>query len=860
MERYKTLLIALILPLCMHAAGEATLRINQPNLMHETRSTPSPLPNATVSDKNVSFMWPLENYMLYYTEGKTRLSKPKEDEVNYRIRFSKNPALKGKVFKAETCWPFYNPEQVLSPGVWYWQYGYVNGSETKWSDLLRFEVKKNPDKFTPPPLKTVLRKLPMQHPRVLLFKREWNHFIEKSKDKKERAWFLESAAKIVKEELVNFDEAVNTSYMEGLTNQVQRTAMITRESRRIVDKEERYIDVLIRSYLLTKEKAYFENAMARIEEMVSWKKSPHLVGDFNEATILSVASLAYDSFYHLLTENQKEMLKSEIKETGGNIFRNLANRLENHIADNHIWQMNLRIFTLAAFAMYGDLPEAKLWVDYAYNLWLARFPGLNADGAWHNGDSYFHTNLRTLVEVPYFYSKVTGYNFFADPWYNGSAMYVITQQPPFSKSGGNGSQHQSVVKPRGTRVGYADAIARLTGNAYLTDYVNVISEAEPDILYDAFGSKPGDLSWFRLHCDIPLPTGASLSELPLSYVFPQTGLASFMSDWQNLEQNAMCTFRSSPYGSTSHALANQNAFNTFYGGKPLFYSSGHHSSFVDAHSLYCHRASRAHNTILVNSMGQKIGTEGYGWIPRHYTGEKISYLLGDASNAYGKVVSPIWLERARNSELSFDPTTGWDENHVNLFRRHVVMLGGADLLFIYDELEADTEVDWNYLLHTVENPMIIQQNGNELTIRATNEKGVSDAYLFSDNELEVEMTNQFFVPAVNWLRADDKGYFQPYRNHWHLTATAPGKTVYRFATVINTRGHQETEVIPKRASDTQIEIGEWIITLNLSTNGQAGFTIKNDKKKITLTYDDSTVIQEGDNSVTLVDQLPELEI
>lgn len=78
-----------------------------------------------------------------------------------------------------------------------------------------------------------------------------------------------------------------------------------------------------------------------------------------------------------------------------------------------------------------------------------------------------------------------------------------------------------------------------------------------------------------------------------------------MSDWQNLEQNAMCTFRSSPYGSTSHALANQNAFNTFYGGKPLFYSSGHHSSFVDAHSLYCHRASRAHNTILVNSIAKK---------------------------------------------------------------------------------------------------------------------------------------------------------------------------------------------------------------------------------------------------------------
>ena len=88
----------------------------------------------------------------------------------------------------------------------------------------------------------------------------------------------------------------------------------------------------------------------------------------------------------------------------------------------------------------------------------------------------------------------------------------------------------------------------------------------------------------------------------------------------------MFSFRSSPYGSTSHAIANQNAFNTFFGGSSLFYSSGHHISFVDKHSMLCHRSTRAHNTILVNGMGQRIGTEGYGWIPRYYVGEKIGYL------------------------------------------------------------------------------------------------------------------------------------------------------------------------------------------------------------------------------------------
>lgn len=105
--------------------------------------------------------------------------------------------------------------------------------------------------------------------------------------------------------------------------------------------------------------------------------------------------------------------------------------MENHIADNHVWQMTLRILTMAAFSVYGDLPEANTWVDYCYNVWLARFPGLNKDGGWHNGDSYFTVNTRTLVEVPYYYSKLTGYDFFSDPWYQGNIMYTIFQQPPF---------------------------------------------------------------------------------------------------------------------------------------------------------------------------------------------------------------------------------------------------------------------------------------------------------------------------------------------------------------------------------------------------------------------------------------------
>ena len=53
--------------------------------------------------------------------------------------------------------------------------------------------------------------------------------------------------------------------------------------------------------------------------------------------------------------------------------------------------------------------------------------------------------------------------------------------------------------------------------------------------------------------------------------------------------------------------------------------------------------------------------------PRYYASEKIGYVLGDASNAYGKVISPLWLTRGEQSRVHYTPENGWDENHVKTF-------------------------------------------------------------------------------------------------------------------------------------------------------------------------------------------------
>ena len=74
--------------------------------------------------------------------------------------------------------------------------------------------------------------------------------------------------------------------------------------------------------------------------------------------MLSLCSTIYDTLYDLLDDATRQLLLEHIKKYGNNLFKMYNNRLENFIADNHVWQMNFRIFTMAAFTVYGELPEA----------------------------------------------------------------------------------------------------------------------------------------------------------------------------------------------------------------------------------------------------------------------------------------------------------------------------------------------------------------------------------------------------------------------------------------------------------------------------------------------------------------------
>ncbi len=82
------------------------------------------------------------------------------------------------------------------------------------------------------------------------------------------------------------------------------------------------------------------------------------------------------------------------------------------------------------------------------------------------------------------------------------------------------------------------------------------------------------------------------------------------SDMRNLNSNLSLAFRSSPYGSGSHTLADQNGFKLLYKGRPVYISAGYYQNFADKHILLQYRNTRGHNTIMIKRHRPAFHYEG----------------------------------------------------------------------------------------------------------------------------------------------------------------------------------------------------------------------------------------------------------
>ena len=801
--------------------------IAMPQAIHPTtRQTAQPSENATTDMNPPSLLWPV-------AKGK---------DIRYRVRLSQDPDFPSNktITSDDLSWAIFNPHMKLTRGTWYWSYKVLKNKKVQnKSKIHHFIISDSARTFVTPPPKQMLSACPTSHPRILMTTRELASFRKRMKNSREAKSIIAAADKFISREPPPENSAVPRQKGKNAFEQRNYAKWASKALGNQLCNASR---ILSKAYIITGNKKYGQQAIryaihvARFDpEGVTDRK----VSDFADGTCLRAMVLPYDSCSDLLTSREKSELQNAIAFRADRMFNNWRNNLETRVFSAHIWQHILHEFTEAAFATLGEIEQAKLWASYVYELWLARVPLLGGDdGGWANGNSYFGTNFTTLISIPTFFERLTGVDFFSHPWYRNTIYYMIYTWPPGSAPDGFGDGCERRQLAPLSRLAFADVLGKKFDNPYAGWYVRESLKPLQTTL-----QADSSLKWHRLRAgnDSPAPARASF-DLPQARLFGDIGVVAMHTDLTQPSKNLMLAFRSSPFGSYNHAHADQNSFNILFGGHRLFANSGYYIAYGDDHFKGWYIHSRGHNTILIDNQGQLTASpNGYGWIAHYLHGRRITYCLGDASNAYG-------------------------EAGLTLFRRHVALLRPS-IIVLYDELEADHPAHWSWLLHCPDR-ILSDPTKNRLTVTSSFARSQVD--FFAARPLHIDVHNRFDPPALNWRQRTSGGKVIQYPDQWH-TVISPTQKVrtMRYLAIIQIldKNDERPFALSEMYDNHTVRVGSWSMTAELDPSRAAAMEIQSSDQKTALAVNKRSITVANErytatqpNSSLLVEKLPGSEI
>jgi len=730
----------------------------------------------------------------------------KGENIRYDVRLSPEMdfSVSNKILEIKNSpWAIFNPHQKLASCPWFWQY---RKSGEEWSKVQHFVVEYGAVPMVSPSADQFLKALPKQHPRILATKSELALLRQLQPNEDIRA-IIRNAEKAL---LMRIPKEQDGMPQRKGEEEEQERKLRLDASKQLGTQVYNAVVSLSEAYVLSGKEEYAEKALQIGFEVSKWNpRGVSSTNDFSDARCMLAMAMVYDTFYHRLSENQKSTLLESIKPRASHFYEDWVNNIEAKVLSGHVWQHILHYFFQTSLAIYGDEPDAAEWLAYAYELFLARAPVLGGmDGGWSEGVSYFRMNMETMIDIPLYIKKFTEFDFInAHPWYQNQADWMIYHIPPGAASDGFADNAEEVNVPGVDYVAFALELAKLIGDPKAAWYANECLKYDKSDLSD----EP-ILRWIRLTKtnDLPIPDPLDRLDLPMGRSFSDVGLVAMHSDITNTRENLMVAMRSSPFGSYGHMLSDQNVFNIFYGGKKLFYRTGYKVSMKDPHRTGWYQHTKSQNGILVDGEGQPYSTEAFGWIARFLQGDDLAYAKGDASQAYQS------METGEDYSVL--------KNHRNL------VLLKPDVILVYDELEAAKEVHWSWLIHSVEEMKIDEQNQ---TFAVHLENAVGKGKLWASESLSFHLSDTFEVAAVNWreTRKED-GRLKSYEdNQYHFSASNTEKTSQmRFFAVIQVGQEvNDTELLEGEIINgiAEITIGNWRISANLDSEMDPGLQIQN---------------------------------
>ncbi|WP_300701566.1 DUF4962 domain-containing protein [Bacteroides sp.] len=752
--------------------------------------------------------YPQQEHVIYLNPAPLLVPPAMKQSDFLQFNLSPNKDFKGNnnILSKPVPWCVFNPHQTLSSGTWYWRFRSISksGEEMPWSETYSFTVTDDTPRFATPPFSVFMENAPKEYPRIFCFLKD----------------NMEQARKQVRshpEFEAMIDEgrnALSIDYSNDTKPYNQITLMAAD------------CDKLNTAYQMLQRDLYADKMVKNVRCLLSTEPDPKVIAnDFNAGELVYTLACTYDNCPDRFTPEERKQIETIIMNTLTQYYTSrILGREENMFFDEHFWQFTFRHFLQGALVLYDKYPLAKEYMEYSYELWTSRAPasGFNRSGAWHNGTNYFSANAISLAYTATLFSHLTGVDFMQHPWYKNAGLAIAYSWQPGSLSNGFGDGHENTnSKPLRIRSAFADFMSRNTGDPYATWYSSINDRYKNEF----------ETRLYRMASGKQRPAQASLpTDAPKAVWFKDCGEMIANSDLNDLKRNISLSFHSSPFGSGNHTHSNQNAFNLHYGGEAVYRAVGNYMKFDDPHNLLSYRNTRAYNTLLIDGIGQPFTQLANGYITRMFNGDHLSYALGDASNAYcGISEINYWVRAFAENKLEQSAENGFGATPLKKYRRHIFLLH-PNTVVIYDELEAEKAVRWDWLLHS---PVKFEIDEATATLVTVNKEKqfASVARLFSEQPCNLSQTDQY-AAAPNRKNAE-RG--EDFTNPWSLTASFGPSKANRILTIIQLEadGKQAADITRK---DNQLQCGDWTIEAELNAKRPASLYIHHNKNKATFSY------------------------
>lgn len=750
-----------------------------------------------------------------------------------QFEVSADAAFGDNVYRSDANpWAMASPHRRLEPGRWYWRYRNIatDGTEGNWSLAIPFDVPADAPEFATPSLDDFERSLPSAHPRLDLYV---NANLEAAragiKDHSEYKAMISRATTAMSLDISD----ISVYYANKAGSEQLNYA----------------VNHLYQAWMLTQDEQYATKLLEILHAMVMRpaNDSELYQGDsnFQPSNIAQCYARIYDCFFNRIPAGERASAENFMFGIVRRLSKAHIGSQEGNLFDSHFWQHNMLGVFQCAYMLYDKMTyrdECLSALKYYYELWTTRAPGsgYNRDGVWHNSAAYFDANMETLHYMPLILSEITGFDFLSHPWYQNAGKSLPYTWPTGSQSCGFGDSSDTGTPSR-LRVAMADFLARHTGDEYAGWYADqnrslLLSDFvfRLDRMVNSFGysnARPDNIKkliWYK-----------------------DSGEAVIHSDLADTDSDLAVSFKSSRFGSTQHTYANQNAFNILYRGENVFRNTGHYFKYASPHHIMDYRHTRAHNTIMVDGIGQAFAPEAYGNIVRGIESDNITYLMGDASHAYTDTCNlKVWINNFINAGLTQSRENGFGSTPLTRYQRHILMLGNKTVV-VYDDIETSSPAEINWLLNN-RDEFTVGPDGATFTVENREKGFAADSRLFASAPFSTKFTTDFFYPTPSKAQ---------YPDHWHYMATTDRRQTFRFLFVLKVRDLADSPLVITPDASGAITVDGWEITAGLtddspslrivnSANG-ASFVLTPTSGKINDTVNGETTTLETTDYTTL---------